>query len=64
MKLIVDIREKDIEALKNKVMTIEAMDNTLEGRIICAIVHAALYTPYKEGEELQEARDKYGIYKI
>lgn len=58
MKLIVDIREKDIEDLKNKVMTIEDMDNTLEGRVICAIVHTALYTPYREADEPQESEDK------
>lgn len=44
MKLEIDIKEKDIEALKNKVMTIEDMDNTLEGRVTCAIVRAALNT--------------------
>lgn len=58
MKLIVDIEDRDLKTLKNKVMTIEDMENTLEGRVICAIVHAALYTPYREVDEPQKSEDK------
>ena len=48
MKLIVDIEDRDLKVLKRKVMTIEDMENTLEGRVASSIVHAALYTPYEE----------------
>jgi hypothetical protein len=65
MKLEIDIKEKDIEALKNKVMTIEDMDNTLEGRVTCAIVRAALNTQCEKAEsEDKEMKKQLGELKI
>ena len=37
MVVTIEISDKDIETLMNTPMTIEEMENTIEGRIACAI---------------------------
>ena len=39
MEIIINITPEDFEEIVNTVMTVDEMDNTLKGRIYCAIVH-------------------------